>query len=167
VNSLREDLTGQRQLRFHLEGPPSVLHLFKSRGESTHHVYLKVLAFAFWQEVGDLSFDPRTNHKLGPAVASLDWAGAIRLWVHVGALALDKLEHVLRHSGAEETCWVLEADGEDVDAELEALVQRIRRHIHYKYTDRRLRVLLFAPLETWFEPSHVTLPPAHYRYHSF
>ncbi|MEB3330458.1 MAG: hypothetical protein VKQ33_14630 [Candidatus Sericytochromatia bacterium] len=169
MTSLREDLAGQRQLRFHLGGQPAALHLFKARGESTHHVYLKVLAYAFWCDHGELTFDPRTQHKLGPTVASLDWTGAVKLWIHVGPLAFEKLEHLLRHTNAPEVCWVLEgeADGEALEAQLAALVQRLRRHVHYKYTDRRLRILMFAPLDAWFEPGRVTLDPAQYRYHTF
>jgi hypothetical protein len=169
VTSLREDLAGQRQLRFHLDGHPAVLHLFKARGESTHHVYLKVLAYAFWHDYGELTFDPKTQHKLGPAVASVDWTGTVRLWVHAGPLALDKLEHLLRHTDADEVCWVLEGEteGTALEAELAALVQRVRRHIHYRYTDRKLRVLMFAPLDAWFEPRRVALDASHYRYHAF
>ncbi|MEB3221561.1 MAG: hypothetical protein VKS61_05740 [Candidatus Sericytochromatia bacterium] len=169
MKSLREDLAGQRQLRFHLDGHPAVLHLFKAKGESTHQVFLKVLAYAFWGAYGELAFEPKTHHKLGPSLASIDYAGEVRLWVHVGPLPFEKLEHVLRHTDAEEVCWVLEAsgEGEELETELASLVQRIRRHVHYRYTDRRLRVLLFAPLEGWFDPAHVVLDPARYGYHSF
>lgn len=144
-----------------------MLHLFKARGESTHQVYLKVLAYAFWLEYGDLTFDPKTDYKLDPAVAALDWTGEVRLWIHVGPLPFDKLEYLLRHTDAEEVCWVLEAEGADAQTELEALLARVRRHIHYRYTDRKLRVLMFEPIDPWFDPAHVAPDPACYRYFSF
>ena len=171
MGTLREDFTGQRQLRFRLAG--QTLHLFKNKGESTHQVFLKILAFAFYQEYPGLTLDPRTNHKIQPTIAALDLTGEVLIWVQVGLLPLDKLEYVLRHTDAKEVCMVLEAasEGGDAEEELDRQVQdlaaRIKKQIHYKYTARKLKILMFRPLETWFDPDEVDPHPTSYVFYSF
>ncbi|MEB3197317.1 MAG: hypothetical protein VKP62_08950 [Candidatus Sericytochromatia bacterium] len=169
MTPVREDLTGQRQLRFHFQGEATPLHLFKHRGESTHQAYLKALAYAFWREQGELTFDPATDYKVTPSLACLDLTGEVRLWVQVGDLPLDKLEYVLRHSDADQVCWVQEmavgpANVAEFQAACDALLQRVKRRIHYRYTTKKLCLLIFDKLEDWFEPDAVALPEAHYRF---
>lgn len=168
---IQEDLSSQRQLRFHIAGGPPVLHIFKARGESTHQAWLKALSYAFWREYGPLTFDPNTDYKINPHVACLDLTGEVRLWVHTGPWALDKLEYVLRHADADDVCWVFEgpegADREALRDDCAQWVARIKRHIHYRYTTKKLKLLLFTPLEPWFDPEQVTLPETEYVYHAF
>ena len=172
MSLMREDFAGQRQLRFRVAGKP--LHLFKHKGESTHQAYLKVLAFAFYHDQVELTFDPKTDYKVQPTLADVDLTGEVRTWVQVGLPPLDKLEYVLRHGDAEEVCVVLEAaaDGDDpeeaLDRQVEALVARIKKQIHYKYTARKLKVLMFQPLDAWFDPDQEVDPhPAHHVFYSF
>jgi hypothetical protein len=168
---IQEDLSSQRQMRFRIEGGPPVLHIFKARGESAHQACLKALSYAFWREYGPLTFDPSTDYKSNPSVACLDLTGEVRLWVHVGPWALDKIEYVLRHTDAQEVCWAFEGPAGSTEAELAEecaqWVARIKRHIHYRYTTKKLRLLIFTPLDTWFDPENVALPATEYVYYSF
>lgn len=172
MTPIREDFAGQRQLRFRVDRKP--LHIFKHKGESTHQVFLKVLAYAFYADRAELTFDPKTDSKLQPTLAEIDYTGEVKRWVHVGLPPLDKLEYVLRHSSADEVCVVLEcpSDAGDHDDTLslhvEELVARIKRHIHYRYTTGKLKLLVFESLERWFDPEADVDPhPAHHVFYSF
>lgn len=174
MSPLREDFAGQRQLRFRIHGKQ--LHLFKQKGESTHHVYLKVLAHAFYRDRADLVFDPKVDAKVQPSLAEVDLTGRICTWVQVGLPPVDKLEYILRHGHADEVCVVLEAlaeEDDDADPEerpalqMQALVEKLRKQIHYKYTAKKLKVLMFRPLEEWFDPEDVDPHPAFHVFYSF
>lgn len=172
MSPMREDFAGQRQLRFRIGG--KTLHLFKQRGESTHQVYLKVLAYAFYRDRAELAFEPKTDYKVQPTLAEVDLTGEVRTWVQVGMLPLDKLEYVLRHGDAEEVCIVLEATADETDdpeerpsVQVQELVARIKKQIHYKYTGRKLKILMFRPLDEWFDPEDVDPHPAFHVFYSF
>lgn len=172
MSLLREDFAGQRQLRFRVADKN--VHVFKNKGESTHQVYLKVLAYAFYLDRVELSFDPKTDYKVQPTLAEVDLTGEVCTWVQVGLPPLDKLEYVLRHGDANEVCVVLEASADDADDPDESLewqvqdaVARIKKQIHYKYTARKLKLLMFRPLDDWFDPDHVDAHPAHHVFYSF
>jgi hypothetical protein len=175
MTPLHEDFAGQRQLRLRIAGKP--LHLFKNKGESTHQAYLKALAYAFYRDRAELAFEPKTDYKVQPTLAEVDLTGEVRTWVQVGLLPLDKLEYVLRHGDAEEVCLVLEASEEDESGEtdpddklawqVQDLVTRIKRHIHYRYTSRKLKLLMFRPLDEWFDPEDVDPHPTFHVFYSF
>lgn len=167
----QEDLGAQRQLRFHVAGGPPVLHIFKARGESLHQAYLKALSYAFWREYGPLTFEPKTDYKIDPHVACLDLTGEARLWVQIGPCSLETLEYVLRHTDAKDVCWVMESPQastrDELQAECEEWIARIKRHIHYRYTTKKLKLLLFTPLDNWFDPHHVDPTDAEYLFYTF
>jgi hypothetical protein len=175
MTPLREDFAGQRQLRFRIAGKQ--LHLFKHKGESTHQVYLKALAYAFYRDRVELVFEPKTDYKVQPSLADVDMTGEVCTWVQVGLLPFDKLEYVLRHGDAEEVCLVLEATENDESRELDPgeklawqvqdLAASIKRHIHYKYTTRKLKILMFRPLDDWFDPDTVDPHPEYHVFYSF
>lgn len=169
-----EDFAGQRQLRFRVGGKP--LHLFKQKGESTHQVYMKVLAYAFYRDRVELQFDPVTNYKVQPALAELDLTGEVRTWVVMGEPSPDSLAYILRHSDAREVCVVMEAP-ENTDLSLAPndhlaetvtnLANRLKKQIHYRYTNKKLKLLMFRPLEDFFDPEDVDPHPAFYVFYAF
>ena len=169
MTPIREDFAGQRQLRFRVARKP--LHIFKAKGESTHQVFLKVLAFAFYADRAELQFEPRLPGKLQPTLAEIDFTGDVKRWVQVGLPPYEKIEHVLRHTAADEVCIVLECPSEadeDVSDYVAELAARIKRHIHYRYTTGKLKLLVFEPLESWFDPEADVDPhPAHHVFYSF
>lgn len=166
MTPIREDHAGQRQLKFKVGRHP--LHLFKNRGESTQTVWLKVLAYAFYRDRAELVFDPKTHFKIQPSLAELDLTGEVRTWVQLGVPQPSELEYILRHSDAGEVCLVVEAAAEDsLDDELEVLKARIKKNVHYKYTTKKLKLLMFQPLEAWFDPDEVDAHPAHHVFYSF
>lgn len=165
MTPIREDFAGQRQLRFRVDRKP--LHIFKAKGESTHQVFLKVLAFAFYADRAELQFEPKVAGKIQPTLAEIDFTGEVKRWVQVGLPPFEKIEHVLRHTDADEVCIVLEAP-DDPSAFVEDLSARIKRHIHYRYTTGKLKLLVFEPLENWFDPDADVDPhPAHHVFYSF
>lgn len=167
MGPIREDIAGQRQLRFRVRG--ETLNLFKSKGESSHQVYLKVLAYAFYGGRYDLTIDPRIDCKYQPSVASIDLHGEVRLWIHCGPVETDRVTYLLKHSHADEIVLVEEhqpAEGEAADftdLDFTDRVTRLRKQIHYRYTNGKLRILVFRPLDDWFNPDDVELDP--YNYH--
>jgi hypothetical protein len=168
MGPIREDFAGQRQLRFRVRG--ETLNLFKSKGESTHHVYLKVLAYALYGDRGPLEFDPRTAYKHHPHLAAFDLTGRPTLWIHAGPIAVDEIAYLLKHSHADDVVLVEEhdpAEGETAedftDLDFSDRKARLARHIHYRYTRGKLKILVFRPLDDWFDPDQVELDP--YNYH--
>ncbi len=161
---IREDFAGQRQLRFRIHG--KALHLFKNRGESTHQVYLKVLAYALYGDDIDLVFEPRTDYKVSPDLGSIDLTGEVRTWIQCGNVPIDEIAYVLRHADADRVIWVRELDSlaSDYPAEIDLapMIAYIRRHIHYRYTTGKLRVVAFRPLDDWFLPDDVTFLDSDY-----
>ena len=159
MSPIREDFAGQRQLRFRVDDEP--LHLFKNRGESTHQVYLKALVYALYRERYDLVFDPDIGGKYQPHVASLDFTGGVTFWAHCGEIHIDQLAHVLKHSHAEEVLVAKEA------VDVPGYVTYIKRHVHYRYLNGKLRIVSFQPLDDWFNPEHVTVTSEDYEIHTF
>lgn len=159
---LREDFAGQRQLRFRVQGKP--LHLFKHKGESTHQIYLRVLVYALYSSrYPSLAFEPKLNLKHAPCLAEVDLTGEVKFWAQCGQVPIDTVAYVLKHTEAEEVVLV----AEDLDFDLPTYVAFLKRHIHYRYTTGRLRVLLFRPLDEWFDPDHVEADPDHYQLYAF
>ena len=166
MGPIREDFAGQRQLKFRVKR--ETLHLFKAKGESTYQVYLKVLAYAFYGSQYDLTIDPRIDCKYQPHVASIDLTGGVRFWAHCGPIAMDHLAYVLKHSHADEVVLVEEHQAGEEDPDFTELdftdrVARLRRHLHYRYTDGKLRILSFRALDEWLDPEDVEINP--YNYH--
>jgi hypothetical protein len=168
MGPIREDFTGQRQLRFRLRG--ETLHLFKAKGESTHQVYLKVLAYAFYGDTYNLTIEPKLDCKYQPHIASIDLTGSVRFWGHCGPIALDQVAYLLKHSHADQVVLVEEHQPSETEiasdfAELDFTdrMAHLRRHIHYRYTNGKLRILVFRPLDDWFDPEDIALDP--YNYH--
>jgi len=162
MGPIREDFAGQRQLRFRVQGKP--IHLFKHKGESTHQIYLRVLVYALFHErYPNLGFEPKLTLKYHPCLAEVDYTGEVRFWAQCGQVPIDQVAYVLKHTEAEEV--VLAA--EDADLDMDRLVAQLKRQIHYRYTNGRLRVLLFQPLDDWFDPDHVEADPAHYQLYEF
>jgi hypothetical protein len=159
MSLLKEDYAGQRQLRFRVNGQP--LHLFKHKGESTHHVYLKIVVYALYHLRYELDFDPEVDCKYQPDVASLALTGDVEFWAHCGDISIDQLSYVLKHSDAEEVVLVRE------DIDLETYVAYIKRHIHYRYTTGKLRILALHNLEEWFLPENVEIPEDHTQLYEF
>lgn len=157
---IREDHAGSRQLRFRVAGKP--LNLFKAKGESTHHVYLKVLVYALYQEQYEqLQFDPHVDGRYQPHVASLDLAGDVVFWAHCGEAKIEEVAHILKHSDAREVVLVKEA------VDIPGYVAHIKRQIHYRYTNGKLRILSFQPLDDWFDPEQVEIPADGYETFAF
>lgn len=162
MGPLREDFAGQRQLRFRVEGKP--IHLFKHKGESTHQIYLRVLVYALYRSrYPALEFAPRLNTKYHPCLAEVDLTGEVRFWAQCGHVPIEQVAYVLKHTEAAEVILAIEEE----DFDLDKYVTQLRRNIHYRYTTGRLRVLLFRPLETFFDPDHVQVDPEHYQLYEF
>jgi uncharacterized protein YaeQ len=143
MGPIREDFAGQRQLRFRVEGKS--IHLFKHKGESTHQVYLRILVYALYHDrYPELEIEPKLSLKYHPCVASADWTGEVKFWAQCGQVPVEQIAYVLKHTEADEVAF-------------------LKRQIHYRYTTGRLRVLLFAPLDQWFDPDHVEADPDHYQ----
>jgi len=159
MSPIREDFAGQRQLRFRIDGQP--YHLFKQKGESTHQVYLKVLVVALYGHRYPLEIDPHVDGKLKPHVASIDLTNEIRFWAHCGEINSDQVEHILKHTDAEEVVLVREA------IEVDAYAAQLRKKVHYRYATKRLRILSFHPLEGWFDPEHVRVDAENYELYEF
>jgi hypothetical protein len=70
---------------------------------------------------------------------------------------------VLKHTDAEEVVLAAEDTAFDMDKTVAAL----RRHIHYRYTTGRLRILVFRPLDEWYDPDRVDVPPDAYQLYEF
>jgi hypothetical protein len=158
MGPLREDFAGQRQLRFRVQGKP--IHLFKHKGESTHQVYLRILVYAmFLERYPSLEIDPRLTFKYHPCVAALDYTGEVTFWGQCGKVSDDQVAWVLKHTEADEVVLAIE----DLDFDLSKYVATLKRHIHYRYTTGRLRVLLFRPLDEWFDPDRVEIDPDDYQ----
>lgn len=155
----REDTAGVRQLRFRVNGES--LHLFKQKGESTHQVSLKVAAYALYGSSYRLEFDPRVAIKFQPSLAEIDFTGEVKVWVRVGAIVADQVAYILKHTDAEEVVLVTE------DIDLEDAVAHLKRHIHYRYTTGKLRIVVFRPLEEWFHPDDVVVRRANYQLFEF
>ncbi|HEY9721880.1 MAG TPA: hypothetical protein V6D47_07685 [Oscillatoriaceae cyanobacterium] len=156
---LREDFAGQRQLRFRVEG--QTVHLFKHKGESTHHVTCKILVYALYHRQYPLELEPRLDCKYQPDVASLALTGDVQFWAQCGEVPIDHVAYVLKHSDAEEVVLVRE------DIDLDRLVASIKRHIHYRYTTGKLRILVFRNLDEWFNPDDVVVPEDRFTLYSF
>lgn len=155
---IREDFAGQRQLRFRVNGQS--IHLFKHKGESTHQVFLRIVVYALYRDrYPDLEIDPKLSLKYSPCVASSDWTGEVKFWAQCGDVPADQIAYVLKHSDADEVVIAIE----DLDVDLAKTVAHLKRHIHYRYTTGRLRILLFKPLEQWFDPDHVVIDPDDYQ----
>jgi len=177
MSPIREDFAGQRQLRFRAQG--KMLHLFKQKGESTHQVYLKVLTYALYGEQYELEIDPRVDCKYQPHVASLDLTGEVSFWAHCGEISLDQITYVLKHSAAEEVVLVREhnalmlpgyrqADLADFDElDLEPMAAYLKRHIHYRYTKGKLRMVVFRGLDEWFQPDDVEVENRNFHLYAF
>ena len=162
MGPLREDFAGQRQLRFRVDGIP--LNLFKHKGKSTHQVYLQVLVYALYRaKYPSLEIEPKLQFKYSPCVASLDLTGAVEFWAQCGIVPPEQVAYVLKHTAAQEVVLAIE----DLDVDLDKQVAALRRHIHYRYTTGRLRVLLFRPLEEWFDPERVEVDSDHYQLYEF
>jgi hypothetical protein len=158
MGPIREDFAGQRQLRFRVEGKS--IHLFKHKGESTHQVYLRILVYALYHDrYPELEIEPKLSLKYHPCVASADWTGEVKFWAQCGQVPVEQIAYVLKHTEADEVVLV----AEDLDFDVEKYVAFLKRQIHYRYTTGRLRVLLFAPLDQWFDPDHVEADPDHYQ----
>ncbi|MDB5099139.1 MAG: hypothetical protein JWM80_3560, partial [Cyanobacteria bacterium RYN_339] len=54
-------------------------------------------------------------------------------------------------------------DPEFTDLEFTERITRLRKQLHYKYTDGKLGILVFRPLDEWFDPDDVEINP--YNYH--
>lgn len=160
--TLREDLAASGQLRFRVHGDS--LRLFKAKGESVHQIYLKVLTYALYAERFDsLEIDPRVDCKYAPHVAHLDLTGDVQFWAHCGDVSMEQVAYILKHSDAEEVVLVRE----DERSNLDDYVAYVKRHIHYRYTTGRLRLLSFQPLEAWFDPDSVRVSPDDYTLYAF
>lgn len=159
MSPIREDFAGQRQLRFRVDG--RLFHLFKHKGESTHQVYLKILVVALYGHRYPLEIDPAVDGKLQPHVASLDLTGEIRFWAHAGEITSDQVEHILKHTDAEEVVLVKEA------VDIASFAAQLKKRIHYRYTTKRLRILSFHPLEGWFDPEDVRVTAEDYELFEF
>ena len=115
-----------------------------------------------------MSIDPKIDFKYPPHVGSIDLTGGVRFWAHCGPVALDQVAYVLKHSQADEVVLVEEytqcqEDPDFTDLDFSDRVTRLRRHIHFRYTDGKLRLLVFRPLDEWFNPDQVEIDP--YNYH--
>ncbi|MNT01494.1 hypothetical protein D3C72_1359620 [compost metagenome] len=162
MGPLREDFAGQRQLRFRVQGKP--IHLFKHKGMSTHQVYLRILVYAmFLDRYPSLEIEPRLNNKHHPCVAGLDFTGEVQFWAQCGPIDADGAAWVLKHTEAEEVVLATE----DIAFDMDKTVAALRRHIHYRYTTGRLRILVFRPLDEWFDPDRVDVPPDAYQLYEF
>lgn len=146
---------GHMRFRF---GRRDQLVLYKQKGETLTHVYLKAATYAlFFREVEGLAVDPKLRYKFPADLAALDPAGDPRFWVIVEDVSLPRLEWTLRHVPASEVVLVTEG------GDLERLVAQIRREIHYRYTHRRLLVYHFLqPVEDWLDPDGVEVPDGAY-----
>ena len=171
MGPLREDFAGQRQLRFRVEG--ETLHLFKAKGESSHQVYLKVLAYALYRDQFDLTIDPKIDCKYQPDVASFDLTGEVQLWIRCGPFPTEQIVYVLKHTDAKHVIWVQEhpagheskTDFSDLDNS--GRVASIRKQVHYRYANGKLKLLVFRPLDGWFDPDDVILDPHNYQLFEF
>ena len=162
MGPLREDFAGQRQLRFRVDGKP--LHLFKHKGESTHQVYLRVLVYALYRaQYPSLEIEPKLSLKHPPCVASLDLTGEVEFWAQCGAVPPEQVAYVLKHTAANEVVLAIE----DLDFDLDKYVATLRRNVHYRYTTGRLRVLLFRPLDEWFDADQVEVDSDNYQLYEF
>lgn len=151
------ELETKGHLRFRF-GRRDQLVLYKQKGESMGHVYLKAAAYAlFFRSVEGLAIDPKLRFKYPADLAAVDPTGDPRFWVIVEDTSLPRLEWSLRHVPADEV--VLLVQGGDLDR----LVATIRRGIHYRYTHRRLVIYHFhQPVEDWLDPEAVEVPDGSY-----
>lgn len=159
--TVREDLAASGHLRFRVRGEN--LKLFKAKGMSFTQIHLRVLVHALYADRYPLEFDPRIDCKYQPHVASLDLTGEVKLWAFCGEMSVETIAYVLKHSDAEEV--VLAREEEDFD--VQAYVSYLKRHIHYRYTTGRLRVLAFRPLDAWFDPEHIDVTADDYVLYQF
>lgn len=159
MSPIRGDFAGQRQLRFRVDG--RLYHLFKHKGESTHQVYLKILVVALYGQRYPLEIDPHVDGKLQPHVASIDLTNEIRFWAQVGEITSDQVEHILKHTDAEEVVLVKEG------VDLASYAALLKKRIHYRYTTGRLRIVSFRPLEGWFDPEDIQVTSDDYELFEF
>lgn len=154
---MTRELETKGHLRFRF-GRRDQLVLYKQKGETLTHVYLKAAAYAlFFRSVEGLTVDPKLRFKFPADLAACDAAGEPTFWVIVEDASLARLEWTLKHVPAPEV--VLVVQGGDLDS----LVATIRRGIHYRYTHRRLVVYHFVtPVDEWLDPEGVEIPDGAY-----
>lgn len=140
------DDVSPRQLRLSVGGVP--LRHFKPKGEPLRETLLKA---AVWGRLSEGGLTPEIDPPAGsgrhrPHVAVVDPTGRTSVWAHVGPWKIEDLTHVLKHAHADRVIWALEQPPE---ADLDALVERTRKAAHYRYTNKKLELWAYAPLETW------------------
>lgn len=151
------ELETKGHLRFRF-GRRDQLVLYKQKGETLEHVFMKAAAYAlFYRSIEGLAVDPKLRYKYPADLAAVEVSGDPRFWVIVEDTSLPRLEWTLRHVPASEVALVT------AGGDLERLVAQIRRGIHYKYTHRRLVVYHFVkPVEDWLDPDGVEIPDGAY-----
>ncbi len=139
------------------------LVLYKQKGESLSHVFLKAAAYAlFFRSVEGLAVDPKLRFKYPADLAAVDATGDPTFWVIVEDVSLPRLEWTLKHVPASEVVLVIEG------GDLDKLVATIRRGIHYRYTHRRLVLYHFVqPVADWLDPEGVEIPDGAYDVFNF
>jgi len=151
------ELETKGHLRFRF-GRRDQLVLYKQKGETLAHVFLKAAAYAlFYRSVEGLAVDPKLRFKFPADLAAVEPTGDPTFWVIVEDTALPRLEWTLKHVPASEV--VLVTEGGDLDK----LVATIRRGIHYRYTHKRLVLYHFVqPVADWLDPEGVEIPEGSY-----
>lgn len=135
-----------RQLRLRVGDRP--LRHFKPKGEALRETLLKA---AVWGRLAEGGLEPEIDPPAGtgrhrPHVAVIDPTGRTVVWAQVGPWKIEDLTHVLKHAHADRVVWAIE---HEPGLDLDELVERTRKAAHYRYTNKKLELWAFAPVESW------------------
>ena len=128
--------------------------VYKERSESWNRVCLKALAWLeHHRDPRPLAWDPPLEPRLRADLAALDPTGVPTLWVRVEPFDDAAILHACRHLPRTRIELVMSVE------DPEAVVARIRKHVHYRYAHDHLVVVNYAaPLEDWLDPDDLHVP---------
>lgn len=130
------------------------LSLYRDRGESWDRVCLKALAWLLHhRDPRQPLLDPPLEHRLRADLAALDATGVPTLWVKVAPIEDAAVLHACRHLPRTRIQLIV------AEADPEAFLARIRKHVHYRYAHDHLEVVNFrVPLADWVDPEDLQIP---------